>query len=156
MGRISVSHDIDAPAERVWHVIEPIERHVEWMGDAGVVRFDGNQTRGVGTRIVCDLKLGPLTVFRDRMEVTEWEPARRMGIRHTGVVTGTGVFELLPIDLDRRTRFVWTEELDFPWYLGGPVGERLGGWVLRPIWRRNLRTLARIVESAPSGEDANH
>src|SRR5262245_8425441 len=155
MRRIRVSNDIDAAPERVWQVIEPVERHVEWMGDAGALRFDGDQRRGVGTRIVVDLKLGPLTLFRDRMEITDWEPARRMGISHTGIVKGTGVFDLVPIDLDRRTRFVWAEELDFPWYLGGPIGERIAGWILTPIWRRNLRTLARIVETAPGGVDAN-
>jgi uncharacterized protein YndB with AHSA1/START domain len=145
--RLRVSIDIDAPPARVWDVIEPIERHVDWMGDAGVITFDTEQTRGVGTRIVCDLKLGPVTVFRDRMEVTEWDAPQRMGIRHTGVVTGGGTFELEPIDLGRRTRFVWTEDLHFPWYLGGPIGASVAGWVLRPIWRRNARTLARLVES---------
>ena len=71
-----------------------------------------------------------------------------MGVRHAGVVTGTGVFELEPIDLDRRTRFTWTEQLRFPWYLGGRLGEHSAvRWVLRVIWRRNLRSLARLVEA---------
>ena len=58
------------------------------------------------------------------MEITEWEPERSMGVRHSGIVTGTGVFTLEPIDLERRTRFTWTEDLRFPWYLGG----RSPGW----------------------------
>lgn len=148
MGRISVSNEIDAPPARVWSVIEPIERHVDWMVDAASIRFDGEQRRGVGTRFVCETRIGPITLH-DRMEITDWEPERRMGVRHAGVVTGGGVFELTPIDLDRRTRFVWTEELRFPWYLGGRLGELVGGeWILKWIWRRNLRALARLVEQS--------
>jgi hypothetical protein len=148
VGRISVSNEIDATPARVWRVIEPIEHHVDWMLDARSIEFDGEQRRGVGTRFVCETRIGPITLH-DRMEITEWEPERRMGVRHAGVVTGSGVFELSPIDLDRRTRFTWTEELRFPWYLGGRLGERLGGrWVLAWIWRRNLKALARLVEQS--------
>jgi hypothetical protein len=71
-----------------------------------------------------------------------------MGVRHTGVVTGSGSFRLTPIDLDRRTRMTWSEELRFPWWLGGRIGEAIGGsLVMRAIWRRNLRSLKRLVES---------
>jgi uncharacterized protein YndB with AHSA1/START domain len=148
VGRISVSNEIDAPPARVWRVIEPIEHHVDWMLDARSVTFDGEQRRGVGTRFVCETRIGPITLH-DRMEITDWEPEQRMGVRHAGVVTGSGVFELSPIDLDRRTRFTWTEELRFPWYLGGRLGERLGGrWVLACIWRRNLKALARLVQQS--------
>ena len=147
MGRISVSEEIDATPADVWHVIEPIERHVDWMLDARAIRFEGEQHRGTGTRFVCDTTIGPITLH-DRMEITRWVPEERMGVRHSGVVTGTGEFVLTPIDLDRRTRFTWTEQLRFPWYLGGRVGERLGGqWVLARIWRRNLRSLAGLVET---------
>ena len=66
--------------------------------DATAIRFETDQTRGIGTRFVCDTKVGPITL-QDHMEITEWEPQRRMGVRHTGVVTGTGSFELTPIDL---------------------------------------------------------
>jgi hypothetical protein len=43
--------------------------------------------------------------------------------------------------------------LRFPWYLGGRLGEYLGGrWVLRLIWQRNLGALQRVVESSGDGE----
>jgi len=147
MGRIRVSTEIDAAPDRVWAVLEPIERHVDWMADADAIHFETDQMRGTGTRFVCDTRIGPLRL-RDHMEITEWEPGRRMGVRHDGIVTGTGAFQLTPLDLDRRTRFTWTEELHFPWYFGGRVGELLGGrWLLILIWNRNLRRLARLVES---------
>jgi hypothetical protein len=84
------------------------------------------------------------------MEITDWQPAHLMGVRHDGLVTGTGQFELTPLDEGRRTRFTWREELRFPWWLGGPLAGRLGGTaVLRRVWQSNLEHLERIVERAP-------
>ena len=147
MTALTVSVDIDAPVARTWEVVEPIEHHVDWMHDAVAIRFRTDQTRGVGTSFLCDTKVGPIKLT-DEMEITEWEPERVMGVRHVGVVTGTGRFTLEPIDLGRRTRFTWTEDLRFPWWLGGPVGGLVGTKVvLRAVWRRNLRRLAQIVEA---------
>lgn len=146
MAHITVSVDIDATPERVWLVVEPVERHVDWMHDAVAIRFRTEQTRGVGTTFWCDTKVGPIKLV-DQMEITDWRPNEAMGVRHVGIVTGTGTFTLTPIDLGRRTRFTWSEELIFPWWLGGPVGAFVGGKiVMRAIWRRNLRELERIVE----------
>jgi len=143
---IRVSVEIDATPERVWDVVEPVERHVDWMHDAVAIRFTGEQTRGVGTAFLCDTKVGPIKLV-DKMEITEWVPGEVMGVRHIGLVTGNGRFTLEPIDLGRRTRFVWEETLTFPWWLGGPVGAFIGGKiVLRAIWARNLRGLKRLVE----------
>lgn len=151
MTRIRVAIELDATPTHVWAVVEPVERHVDWMADAVEIRFDSEQTRGVGTSFQCDTKVGPITLT-DHMEITEWEPERSMGVRHTGVVTGTGVFTLESLDLGRRTRFTWTEELRFPWYLGGRIGELLGGrLVMRAIWRRNLTTLRGLVERSGPG-----
>ena len=146
MSRITVSIDLAATPTRVWQVVEPIEQHVEWMHDAVAIRFEGDQTRGVGTRFLCDTKVGPIKLT-DHMEITEWEPGRAMGVKHTGVVTGSGVFTLEPLDGGDRTRFTWSEELRFPWVLGGRLGELIGGrFVMRLIWKRNLRDLQRLVE----------
>jgi uncharacterized protein YndB with AHSA1/START domain len=147
MGTIRVSTEIDAPVAAVWRVVEPIERHVDWMADAESIRFEGDQHRGTGTRFVCVTKVGPIRL-EDVMEITAWDPELRMGVRHSGVVTGSGEFVLEAIDLGRRTRFTWTERLRFPWFLGGRLGELVGGRaVMKLIWRRNLRTLKRLVES---------
>jgi len=144
---IVVGVEIDATPERVWEVVEPVERHVDWMHDAVAIRFTTEQTRGAGTEFLCDTKVGPFKLV-DRMEITEWEAGRVMGVRHTGLVTGSGKFTLEPIDLGRRTRFTWAEDLVFPWWMGGPLGAWIGGKIaLGPIWRRNLRNLKAIVEA---------
>jgi uncharacterized protein YndB with AHSA1/START domain len=146
---ITVSADFDAPPATVWRVIEPIEDHVQWMADARSIQFATSQRRGVGTRFTCETAIGPLRVD-DQMEITEWQPERTMGVRHHGLVTGSGRFVLAPLDDGQRTRFTWHEELRFPSWLGGPVAAGLGGTaILRRIWRGNLRRLKPLVERAP-------
>lgn len=145
MGRIRVSTTIDAPPGRVWDDVKDIESHVEWMHDAVAIRFTSGRRSGVGTAFDCDTRVGPLRLT-DRMEVTEWRPRRAMGIRHVGLVTGTGRFTLRR-RRGGRTRFRWEEKLVFPWWMGGPVGGVVGGQVLRLIWKRNLANLKRRVEA---------
>src|SRR5262249_50478520 len=118
--RIAVGITIDAPPAAVWAVLEPIERHVDWMVDAEAIPFTTEATRGGGAALDCVARVGPKRLV-DHMEVTEWEPGRALGIAHQGVVTGRGRFTLAPRP-GGRTRFTWCEELRFPWTMGGTAG----------------------------------
>lgn len=135
---------LSAPPEAVWADLEDIGSHVEWMADAEAIRFLDGPTRGVGTRFECDTKVGPFRLT-DVMEITDWVPGKVMGVRHTGVVTGTGRFTLKKAR-GGRTQFQWKERLSFPLWLGGPVGALLSKPVLRWVWRRNLERLAARFE----------
>lgn len=119
----------------VWERVRDIESHVDWMTDAEAIRITGPST------FECDTRVGPFRLL-DRMEVVEWSEGRSIGIRHVGLVTGTGRFTLRPLGRG-RTRFRWEERLDLPWWMAPPAA-RL---VLRLVWRRNLRNLKRLVES---------
>jgi len=146
MKAIRVSIVLRAPIEHVWAVVEPVERHVDWMADAVAIRFKTEQTRGIGTEFYCDTKVWKIRLV-DEMAITSWIPQKEIGVTHTGLVTGIGVFTLETVDTD-STRFSWTETLTFPWWLGGQLGALVGGQiVMKAIWRRNLRELQRIVES---------
>ena len=145
MAGIRVGTIIGATPEQVWEVVEVVADHVDWMHDAVAIRFTSPTTAGVGTTFDCDTKVGPFRLT-DQMEITRWEAARVMGVRHVGMVTGTGEFTLVPVDGGLRTQFIWQERLVFPWWMGGPVGATIGGVFLRLIWKRNLRGLTRIVE----------
>ena len=125
-------------------MVGDISSHADWMEDAVAIRFTSRRRSGVGTTFDCDTKVGPISLV-DRMEITEWRAGRAMGVRHSGVVTGSGRFTLRRAR-GGRTRFTWDEQLAFPWWLGGPVGGVVGGRVLRLVWRRNLRNLKRLVE----------
>jgi carbon monoxide dehydrogenase subunit G len=131
-----------APAA-VWRAVEDISTHTEWMKDAVEITFTTPEHTGVGATFACLTKIGP---FRnhDVLRVTEWEPGAVMGIEHTGVVTGTGRFTL--VAEGEGTRFCWEEMLQFPWWMGGPLGERVAKPVLGHVWRRNLTRLKTRVE----------
>ena len=146
MTRLRVAIDIAASPRKVWSQLEDVASHVEWMDDAVAIRFTSSQRRGVGTTFVCDTKVGPLSLA-DQMEVTEWQPGKAMAIRHVGLVTGQGRFELRRRRAGRATRMVWSEKLQFPWWMAGPIGGVFAKPILRRIWRRDLDNLKRIVES---------
>jgi uncharacterized membrane protein len=146
---VVVATTIDRPVGDVWEHVRVIERHVDWMHDAVAIRFLGERTEGVGTRFECDTRIGPFSTT-DVMEITAWEPERRIGVHHVGVVTGTGEFTLRPLGGD-RTEFRWSEDLRFPWFLGGAVGAFVARPVLRAIWRRNLDTLRGVLDPPPAG-----
>lgn len=143
MAKVVTSVHIDAPLHEVWRAASALETHAEWMVDAESIEFETAQRRGPGTRMVVETRVGPLRT-RDLMEVTAWEENRTIGVRHSGLVTGEGRFELTP--MAGSTRFAWTEDLSFPWWLGGEIT----GWLARPvlawIWRRNLRALRQRLE----------
>ncbi|HVM06879.1 MAG TPA: SRPBCC family protein [Acidimicrobiales bacterium] len=147
MSRLRVSVDLDATPRQVWNVVEDIGSHVEWMNDAVAIRFVSSKRKGVGATFECDTKVGPFSLV-DVMEVVEWKPGRAMGIRHVGLVTGTGRFTLSKRRWRGRggTRFTWTEKLSFPWWMGGPIGGLFAKPILRHVWRGNLRNLKRIVD----------
>ena len=149
MTTIEVNTVIGAPPARVWDDVAHIDRHVQWMADAAAIRFTTDQRQGVGTAFETLTKVGPMRLT-DRMVITEWEPGRAMGIRHTGLVTGVGRFTLTAVTdapgAPEQTRFTWVEDLRFPVWMGGAVGGRAGALVLERIWRRNLDNLRRRFE----------
>jgi hypothetical protein len=131
---IRVSTTIPATPEAVWADVRDLASHVEWMADAEAIRFSSERRSGVGTTFDCDTRVGPLHLT-DRMEVTEWVEGEVIGVRHVGLVTGTGRFTLSAEG--GGTRFTWEESLAIPWWLGGPAA----AVALRLVWMRNLRRL---------------
>ena len=141
---MSVGTTVAASPRQVWEHIADVRSHVGWMKDAAAIRLVGGAANQVGAIYEVDTRVGPLRLL-DVVEVTEWDEARSMGVRHAGLVTGTGRFTLRRHDAG--TRFEWEEELVFPWWMGGPPGALLGSLVLKQVWKRNLRTLRHQVEA---------
>jgi hypothetical protein len=78
MRDVTVSIDLAATPAEVWAIVEPVENHVDWMADAVAIRFETEQTRGIGTKFLCDTKIGPIKLV-DQMEITVWTPASNGG-----------------------------------------------------------------------------
>ena len=145
---IETCTDIAATPDEVWAVVEQIHTHARWMADAERITFVGPQMQGVGAEFDCLTVIGPLRTT-DRMLVTEWEPGVAMGIEHHGAVTGRGRFTLTATD--GGTHFCWHEVLTFPWWMGGPLGERVAKPVFERVWRENLARLRSFVADGLSG-----
>lgn len=141
---VVVSVDIEASLADVWREAADLASHAEWMADAESIEFLTDVESGVGTRMAVETKIGPLSTT-DIIEVTEWDEPRTIGVVHSGVVTGTGAFELAPID-GSKTRFTWTEQLELPWFFGGPIGAVVARPIFGWIWRRNLERLKARLE----------
>jgi carbon monoxide dehydrogenase subunit G len=141
---IRLSETIGVPPDAVWAAMEDLETHTEWMADAVAITFRTEQRTGVGTVFACLTKVGPFTTT-DVMTVTAWRPGVEMAIQHRGVVTGEGRFTLhaLPGGL---TDLHWDEQLRYPWWMGGPVGEHTSRPVFTHLWRANLARLRAKAE----------
>lgn len=145
MSSIVTTVRIPAPIGSVWRELSSIDRHTEWMTDAEAITFRTASTKGVGTRMAVRTRVGPFTTC-DEMEVTWWQPQRGIGVSHRGVVSGSGVFAIVP-DGD-GTLLIWFEHLRFPTRLGGSAGALIARPILLWIWRRNLRRFAsRFTDS---------
>ena len=142
---LSLSVDVDAPAERTWAAAVNWARQDEWMLGTRVTPTVNNG-QGVGGRFEAFSGIGPIG-FLDPMEITLWQPPRACHVKHLGrVVRGTGTFEVEPRG-DSRSRFHWREDLDLPLGLVGRIG-----WLLvRPFFsygvQLSLRRFARQVAS---------
>ena len=148
MGSIELSVDVAADQPATWAVLADVGHHHRWMEDAVSIRFEGDQREGEGTVFYADTRIGPLRTT-DRMVITAWSDERQMSVRHEGAVTGEGTFALEPT-ADGGTTVYWREQLNFPWWFAGRLGEAVAKPILSWVWRRNLANLARLVDAGPA------
>jgi len=145
--RIDLHQDTTAPIGVVWDVLTRWEEQPRWMLDAKEVHVTSPQREGVGVELRCPTNLLGFTV-QDTMRVTRWEPPHVLEVVHTGrIITGIGAFELSA--RDGGTRIGWWEEVDPPLGAFGEFGANLlVAPIVRRIFRRSLRNLARTSEAA--------
>lgn len=144
MATISVETLVPSPVAATWSDLASISSHVEWMHDAESIEFLTSNHEGVGAKFECVTKVGPIRLT-DKIEVTQWLEGEMMGVRHDGLVSGTGEFRLSPVrgpNGSEHTRFEWNETLRFKWWMGGFATGWMARPVLKAIWRRNLRDFA--------------
>jgi carbon monoxide dehydrogenase subunit G len=136
---------VAAPPEAVFAAVADWERQSDWVAFT-TVTAEGGPHR-VGERLLAVTKVAGVG-FSDPMEVTRWEPPRRVDVRHLGrVLRGTGTFLVEPAP--GGAWFVWSEDLDLPLGVAGRFGFAVVGPAFRRMLRRSLRRLARMVEADP-------
>jgi hypothetical protein len=64
-------------------------------------------------------------------------------VRHSGIVTGEGLFTLQAAE--NGSTLTWAETLAFPWWMAGKIGEFLAKPILTALWKGNLRRLERLL-----------
>jgi uncharacterized protein YndB with AHSA1/START domain len=140
-----VTREIVLPTtpEEAWDVIVDWERQADWMLDADRVDVVSGHREGVGVRLAVKTRLFGIPAFTEPMEVTVWEPPRRLEIRHGSLVSGAGVWELVAVD--GGTRFRWSEDiaLRVPWV--GEAAARAYRPVMRTLMGRAQRSLRAYV-----------
>jgi uncharacterized protein YndB with AHSA1/START domain len=143
--RVEASRDISAPPERVWASIERWEEQSRWIRDAVWVRVLTPERAGLGVRVRVLNRVLLVPLFTEQLEVTGWDPPRRMVMAHRSFVRGTGIWSLRPAD--GGTRFTWTEELSLPIPLLGELALLAYRPFLRRLMRGSLANLQRLVAS---------
>ncbi len=141
--RFEARTTIRASPDRVWEVISDWERQASWMPDVAWMRLIGSE-RELGARIEVRTKVFGVPLATDLVEVTLWEPPRRLAIHHVGVVVGTGEWQLAPIP--GGSAFTWSEAFRMPPPLLGDLGLWLYSPWQRMMLRRSIRNLKRIAE----------
>lgn len=146
MGQVAASIEVPLSVEATWAAA------VDWPGQrfwvpGSTVQATGGA--GFGATIEARTGRGPLTIV-DPMEVTAWDPPYRAVLAHTGpFVRGMAIYEMTPLG-PGRTRFTWTETLDAPAPVLGPVyliGTPLFGVLIRVALKRFVRWAPNRVES---------
>ena len=126
-----------------WQRLIQWERQPEWMVDAVSVRVAGPLRAGVGARIVVRTNVLGAPLLTDRLEVTEWDPPRRLVMTRRGFVRGLGEWRLQPAG--PGTRFVWDEQIRMPIPVLGELTLLLYRPVMRRLMQRSMANLAAAL-----------
>jgi carbon monoxide dehydrogenase subunit G len=139
--RVSRSIVLPTTAQEAWDVLMDWERQADWMLDADSVTVVSDIREGVGVLLAVRTRLFGVPAFTEPMEVTRWEPPRRMMIRHGSAVSGTGTWDLEPVE--GGVRFTWTEDIRLAVPVGGDLAARCYGPILRLLMGRAMDGLRR-------------
>lgn len=134
------------PPDIVWRLITDWEHQDDWMLEARDFVVLGEQRAGVGVRARATVSIGGITTS-DEVEVTGWEPGRRLAIAHRGWVSGQGELFLTPLG-GGSTLLFWRETLVPPLGVLGWLGLLAFRPLLAHTFRRDLRVLAGLVRAA--------
>ncbi|MBI4260131.1 MAG: SRPBCC family protein [Actinobacteria bacterium] len=145
MVRILERAVLRASPDRVWEVLTDWEGQAGWMPDVAWIRLLGEE-RGLGARLAVRTKVFGLPATTDRIEVTGFEPGKRLAVDHLGLVRGWGEWRLEPRDGGAATAFEWEERLQLRVPVVGGLALLAYLPVQRAMLRRSVGNLRGLVE----------
>jgi carbon monoxide dehydrogenase subunit G len=93
--RFESSIDIDAPAERVWALVDKLEEWPEWMPSIKKIERVSQGTLTAGSRLIVTAKVSVLTV---RLSMTITEFVRERNVILEGKALGTKLARFYTLD----------------------------------------------------------
>lgn len=141
---------LPAPPEDVWAVLVDWDGQARWMPDVAWIRALGSE-RELGARFAVRTRVFGIPAVTDLVEVTAWEPPRRLAVEHRGLVRGRGEWVLEPLS-GGRTRFAWREELSMPPPGLGDLAVRAYAPVQEWLLGRSVARLRRLVAAGRLGD----
>ena len=131
--RVAARTILPISPEDAWRIITAWEDQARWMKDVYAVRVPSDHREGLGVRLAARTRVFGVPLFTDWLEVTLWEPPRRLVVAHQGFVRGVGRWTLDPDP--SGTRFTWLEDVSLP----VPLLGELALFVYRPFMHRLMR-----------------
>lgn len=147
MPHLEIRKFIPASAESVWAVLADVERQGDWMVDVDTLEVVSEQKQGEGLVMNVRSRLFGMPLVRDVMEITRWDPPRRMDVLHRGQFHGTGSFILKPVH--NGTVFTWIEDFDTRLGPLSPLGNAGFALAVRPhlmrVFARSMDNVRRLA-----------
>jgi len=141
--RVSAEIGLPVPVEEAWRRVLAWEEQIAWMKDADSVRVLTSHREGVGVIVAVRTRVLGVPLLTDHLEVTMWNPPRRLVMAHRGLVRGVGEWVLEPAG--GGSRFTWTEELHLPVPVLGEIALLAYRPFMRRLMRRSLSNLERML-----------
>ena len=141
--RVSASTELAVPPQEEWRRVLAWEEQVAWMKDADSIRVLTSHREGVGVVVAVRTRVLGVPLLTDHLEVTLWDPPRRLVMAHRGLVRGVGEWLVEPAG--RGARFTWTEELGLPVPVLGELALLAYRPLMRRLMRRSLSNLERLL-----------
>jgi hypothetical protein len=142
--RVSAQIGLALPPGEAWPRLLAWEDQITWIEDAVSVRVLTSHRRGVGVIVAVRTRVLGVPLLTDRLEVTVWDPPRRLVMAHRRLVRGVGEWLLQP--LGDGTRFTWTERLALPVPILGELLLLSYRPFMHRLMRRSLSNLERMVQ----------
>ena len=141
--RVEASIDLPVPPESAWAFLTRWEDQARWMRDADRVDVLTPQREGLGVRLAVRTRVFGVPAFTEELEVTAWDPPRRLEITHRSFIHGCGIWTF---EADATgTTFTWVEDISLPVPFVGELALVVYRPFLRLLMRRALRGLRRYV-----------